>query len=150
MRLRKKQRLYVVFGSVLLLGGAAALVLTALGQNVAFFLTPSQVAAHEVPDARNFRIGGLVVAGSVQHEGDGSVRFSLTDQKSQVPVRYAGVLPDLFREGQGIVAQGQLGSDGTFVATEVLAKHDERYMPREVVDALKANGTWQHDAEAAP
>ena len=86
----------------------------------------------------------------VQHEGDGSVRFLLTDQKSEVLVRYAGLLPDLFREGQGIVAQGQLGSDGTFVAKEVLAKHDERYMPREVVDALKANGTWQHDVKAAP
>ena len=149
MRLRKKQRLYIVLGSLVLLGSAAALVLTALGQNVAFFVTPSQVAAHEVPNARNFRIGGLVVAGSVRHEGDGSVRFRLTDQKNDVPVQYAGVLPDLFREGQGIVAQGQLSADGTFLAKEVLAKHDERYMPREVVDALKANGTWQHDGKVA-
>jgi cytochrome c-type biogenesis protein CcmE len=150
MRLRKKQRIYVVLGSLVLLGGAAALVLTALDQNVAFFVTPSQVAAHEVPDARNFRIGGLVVAGSVEHGGDGSVRFRLSDTKSEVPVQYAGVLPDLFREGQGIVAQGELDPDGTFRAREVLAKHDESYMPKEVVDSLKASGMWKHaDTPAA-
>jgi len=149
MRLRKKQRLYVVLGSLVLLGGAAALALTALDQNVAFFVTPSQVAAHEVPNARNFRIGGLVVAGSVERGGDGSVLFRLTDTKSEVPVHYAGVLPDLFREGQGIVAQGELDPDGTFRAREVLAKHDESYMPKEVVDSLKASGVWQHEGEAA-
>ena len=143
MRLRKKQRLYMVLGSLVLLGGAAALVLTALDQNVAFFVTPTQVVAREVPQARNFRIGGLVVAGSVVRDGDGTVRFSLTDTRSEVQVQYAGVLPDLFREGQGIVAQGELEPDGTFMAREVLAKHDESYMPKEVVDSLKASGTWQ-------
>jgi cytochrome c-type biogenesis protein CcmE len=149
MRLRKKQRFYLVLGSLVLLGGAAALVLTALDQNVAFFVTPTQVAAREVPDARNFRIGGLVVAGSVIRDGDGSVQFRLTDTKSEVPVRYAGVLPDLFREGQGIVAQGELAPDGTFRAREVLAKHDESYMPKEVVDSLKASGTWKPEKGAA-
>ncbi|HEX2526504.1 MAG TPA: cytochrome c maturation protein CcmE [Geminicoccus sp.] len=146
MRLRKKQRLYVVVGSLALLGGAAALVLTALDQNVAFFVTPTQVAERELPEARNFRIGGLVVAGSVAHDADGTVHFRLTDTKSEVPVQYAGVLPDLFREGQGIVAQGQLDEAGVFLAREVLAKHDESYMPKEVVDSLKASGVWQHEA----
>ncbi|WP_035485449.1 cytochrome c maturation protein CcmE [Geminicoccus roseus] len=148
MRLRKKQRLYVVLGSLVLLGGAAALVLTALDQNVAFFVTPSQIAANEVPSARNFRIGGLVVAGSVERGDDGSVRFRLTDTKNEVAVQYAGVLPDLFREGQGIVAQGELEPGGLFRAREVLAKHDENYMPKEVVDSLKASGVWQHEGEA--
>ncbi|WP_191060161.1 cytochrome c maturation protein CcmE [Geminicoccus harenae] len=150
MRLRKKQRLYLVLGSLVLLGGAAALVLTALEQNVAFFVTPSQVAAREVPEARNFRIGGLVVAGSIVHDGDGVVRFRLTDTQQEVPVQYAGVLPDLFREGQGIVAQGELEPDGTFRAVEVLAKHDESYMPKEVVDSLKDAGVWQHDGSGVP
>jgi cytochrome c-type biogenesis protein CcmE len=146
MRLRKKQRLYVVIGSLALLGGAAALVLTALDQNVAFFVTPTQVAAREVPDARNFRIGGLVVEGSITHDANGTVHFRLTDTNSEVPVQYAGVLPDLFREGQGIVAQGQLDG-GVFLAKEVLAKHDENYMPKEVVDSLKASGVWQHEGD---
>ena len=149
MRLRKKQRFYVVIGSLVLLGGAAALVLAALDQNVAFFVTPTQVATNEVPDARNFRIGGLVVAGSVTRDAAGAVHFRLTDTKSEVPVQYAGVLPDLFREGQGIVAQGELDASGTFMAREVLAKHDESYMPKEVVDSLKASGTWQPEEGAA-
>ena len=145
MRLKKRQRLYVVVLSLVLLGGAAALVLTALNQNIAFFVTPTQLAAAEVPAGRNVRIGGLVVAGSIVHGPDGSVRFELSDTKNQVEVSYQGILPDLFREGQGIVAQGRLDEHGEFRASEVLAKHDESYMPKEVVDSLKAAGVWQHD-----
>ena len=140
MRPRKQQRLILVVLAVLLLGGASGLVLFALSDSVAFFVTPSEIAA-----GKGFRLGGLVVGGSVERSGnDGVVRFRLSDQVSEVPVRYQGILPDLFREGQGIVAQGVLGQDGVFTASEVLAKHDENYMPREVADALKQAGVWQH------
>jgi cytochrome c-type biogenesis protein CcmE len=149
MRLRKQQRLILVVLAVLLLGGASGLVLFALSDSVAFFVTPSEIAAGKVDADKRFRLGGLVVDGSVERAGnDGVVRFRLSDQVSEVPVRYQGILPDLFREGQGIVAQGVLGEDGVFVASEVLAKHDENYMPPEVADALKQAGVWQHGRQA--
>ena len=145
MRLRKQQRLILVVAVLLLLGGASGLVLFALSDSVAFLVTPSDLAAGKVDADERFRLGGLVVDGSVERGGnDGVVRFRLTDQVNQVPVRYQGILPDLFREGQGIVAQGVLGPDGVFTASEVLAKHDENYMPPEVADALKQAGVWQH------
>ena len=145
MRLRKQQRLILVVLAVLLLGGASGLVLFALSDSVAFFVTPSDIASGKVDVDRRFRLGGLVVDGSVERPGnDGVVRFRLSDQVREVPVRYQGILPDLFREGQGIVAQGVLGQDGVFVASEVLAKHDENYMPPEVADALKQAGVWRH------
>ena len=150
MRLRKKQRLLLIVLVLGLLGGATALVLAALSESVAFFATPSDIAAGRVEEGKRFRLGGLVVPGSVEHVGgDGTVRFALTDQAEEVRVTYRGLLPDLFREGQGIVAQGTIGEGGTFVASEVLAKHDEAYMPPEVAEALKRAGAWQHDAEAA-
>jgi cytochrome c-type biogenesis protein CcmE len=144
MRLRKQQRLILVLLAALLLGGASGLVLFALSDSVAFFVTPTDVASNKVDIDRRFRLGGLVVEGSIERPGnDGLVRFRLTDQAHEVPVRYRGILPDLFREGQGIVAQGVLGADGVFSATEVLAKHDEKYMPPEVAQALKQAGVWR-------
>ncbi len=144
MRLRKQQRLALVIVSLVLLGGATALVLLALSDSIAFFVTPSDIATARVAVDKRFRLGGLVVPGSVERTGeDGTVSFELTDQAHEVRVRYQGLLPDLFREGQGIVAQGRLGPDGVFVADEVLAKHDEKYMPREVAEALKRAGLWR-------
>ena len=121
---------------VVALGAAAALVLNAFEQNLVFFFTPSQVAAHEAPQGRTFRIGGMVEKGSVKREGV-EVRFLVTDTAKTIPVLYSGALPDLFREGKGVVAQGQLGADGVFRASEVLAKHDENYMPPEAKFAVE-------------
>ena len=118
------------------LGIAAALVLSAFQKNLVFFFTPSQVAANEAPQGRSFRIGGMVVPGSLKREGV-NVEFTVTDTAKSMRVTYRGQLPDLFREGKGVVAQGQLGADGMFRASEVLAKHDENYMPPEAADAVK-------------
>jgi cytochrome c-type biogenesis protein CcmE len=123
------------------LGVATALVLNAFQSNLVFFFTPSQVASNEAPRDRAFRVGGLVEAGSVVREKDAlTVRFRVTDTAKTIPVVYTGILPDLFREGKGVVAQGKIGADGTFRASEVLAKHDENYMPPEAADALKKAG----------
>jgi cytochrome c-type biogenesis protein CcmE len=123
------------------LGIAATLVLNAFQSNLVFFLTPTQVVAHEAPHDRSFRIGGLVEEGSVARDKDGlTVRFRVTDTAKTIPVVYVGILPDLFREGKGVVAQGRIGGDGVFKATEVLAKHDENYMPPEAAEALKKAG----------
>jgi cytochrome c-type biogenesis protein CcmE len=143
VRLRKQQRLILVIAVLVLLGGASGLVLFALSDSVAFFVTPSDIATGKAEADKRFRLGGLVVAGSIERD-DSVVRFRLTDQANEVLVRYQGILPDLFREGQGIVAQGTLGADGVFVASEVLAKHDESYMPPEVAEALKQAGVWRH------
>ena len=125
------------------LGIAAALVLAAFEKNLVFFFTPSQVAANEAPQGRTFRIGGMVLEGSVKREGV-EVRFTVTDTAKNIPVLYSGPLPDLFREGKGVVAQGQIGPDGVFRAREVLAKHDENYMPPEAAHAVeKAQKTLQ-------
>ena len=122
-----------------MLAVAAGLVLTALNSNIVFFYTPTQVANAEVPRERNFRIGGLVAPGSVQRDGT-RVSFIVTDNVNHVPVAYTGSLPDLFREGKGVVAQGRLEANGNFVASEVLAKHDENYMPPEAEEALRQAG----------
>jgi cytochrome c-type biogenesis protein CcmE len=135
MKPRHKRMAAIAFGLVAL-GIATALVLTAFQKNLVFFFTPSQVAANEAPSGRTFRIGGMVVAGSVKREGV-EVRFAVTDTAKSVPVVYRGALPDLFREGKGVVAQGELGHDGVFRAREVLAKHDENYMPPEAAHALE-------------
>ena len=120
------------------IGIAIALVLSAFQSNLVFFFSPTQVAAHEAPQGRAFRIGGLVEAGSLVREADSlTVRFRVTDTARTIPVVYTGLLPDLFKEGKGVVAQGTLGADGTFRATEVLAKHDENYMPPEAKAALE-------------
>lgn len=141
----RKKRLISVGLIVAGMAVAAYLILTAFNQNLMYFYSPTQVLAGEAPPSRPFRIGGLVVRGSVNRSGDSlAVRFTLTDMAKDVDVTYNGILPDLFREGQGIVANGTLGADGVFVASEVLAKHDENYMPPEVKQALaaaKANGT---------
>jgi cytochrome c-type biogenesis protein CcmE len=134
----RHKRLIAIAGGVAALGIAAALVLSAFQQNLVFFFTPTQVAANEAPQGRAFRIGGLVEPGSVKRQADGvTVRFVVTDTVKAIPVTYRGVLPDLFREGKGVVTQGRLDAGGTFVASEVLAKHDENYMPPEAAEALK-------------
>jgi len=132
----RHKRLAAMALGVAALGVAAALVLNAFEQNLVFFFTPSQVAAKEAPQGRSFRIGGMVEKGSVQREGV-EVRFRVTDTARTIPVVYSGALPDLFREGKGVVAQGQLGADGVFRAREVLAKHDENYMPPEAAHAVE-------------
>ncbi len=142
MRLYKRQRLVLALVALLLLGGATTLVLTAMGESIAYFATPTEVSERQVEPGRRLRIGGLVVDGSVVRGADGTVQFRLTDTNAEVPVAYKGLLPDLFREGQGIVAQGAVDGGGVFMADEVLAKHDERYMPKEVADSLKAQGVW--------
>jgi cytochrome c-type biogenesis protein CcmE len=137
---RTKRALWIVSG-LAGLGVAASLVLNAFQSNLVFFFTPTQIATNEAPHDRAFRMGGLVEAGSVQREKDGlTVHFRVTDTAKTIPVVYTGILPDLFREGKGVVAQGRLGSDGVFKASEVLAKHDENYMPPEAADALKKAG----------
>jgi cytochrome c-type biogenesis protein CcmE len=133
----RHKRFAMIAAGIVALGVTAALVLSAFRQNLVFFFTPSQVAANEVPKDRTFRIGGLVEPGSVQRQADGvTVRFVVTDTAKSIPVIYRGVLPDLFREGKGVVTQGRLDSDGVFRATEVLAKHDENYMPPEAAEAV--------------
>lgn len=139
---RQRQRLGYLVLLVVGLGGAAALTLRAFEANLLFFFTPTQVAAGEIIPARPFRIGGLVADGTVvHHEDDLRVTFAITDTVSEVQVSYSGVLPDLFREGQGVVVRGRLAADGGFVASEVLAKHDENYMPPEAAAALEAART---------
>jgi len=132
----RHKRITAIAVSVAALGIAAALVLSAFQKNLVFFFTPSQVAANEAPQGRSFRIGGMVVPGSLKREGV-NVEFTVTDTAKSMRVTYRGQLPDLFREGKGVVAQGQLGVDGMFRASEVLAKHDENYMPPEAADAVK-------------
>jgi cytochrome c-type biogenesis protein CcmE len=143
----KRKRLWLVVGSLAVFGAAVALVLGALDDNLVFFFSPSQVVDRHIAPGKHFRLGGLVEAGSVKKNGQ-EVRFVVTDTRSTVAVTYKGLLPDLFREGQGVVAEGTLGRDGVFVAREVLAKHDERYMPPEVAKAIKEAGQWR-DGNAA-
>lgn len=137
MKTRHK-RLILVSAGLGTLGLAAWLVLSAFQQNMVFFFTPTQVFSGEAPKGRSFRIGGMVEDGSVKRQADGvTVGFVVTDNAQKIPVTYKGILPDLFKEGKGVVAQGKLGADGGFVAEEVLAKHDENYMPPEAAYALK-------------
>ena len=138
---RRRQRLVLVGLMLCAVGAAVAFGLNAFRSNLMLFHTPTDVASGGVEPGRPFRIGGMVVDGSVERGGqDLAVRFAVTDTARSVPVRFSGILPDLFREGQGIVATGKLGPDGTFVADEVLAKHDENYMPPEVAEALERAG----------
>jgi len=145
---RKTRRLYLLIVSLGLLGVAVALVLAALKKDIVFFLSPSELTTKPPAIGQAIRIGGLVEAGSIQKQGtDGTILFKVTDLKSTVGVRYRGILPDLFREGQGVVVEGSLDELGQFVASEVLAKHDEKYMPPEVAKALKASGRWQETGD---
>ena len=146
---RKRRRLWIVVISLLLLSAATALILTAFRDSIVFFYTPTELAEKPVAPGRPLRIGGLVEDGSVTRTGD-VIHFRVTDMKSTLPVVYKGILPDLFREGQGVVAEGTLGTDGTFQARQVLAKHDENYMPPEVAAALKKSGEWHPETAAPP
>ncbi len=150
---RKGRRLVLIGAGVGVLALAAGLILSALNDTIVFFRTPTEVAEQHVAPGTRLRLGGLVEEGSVKKEGTHTA-FAVTDGNGVVKVSYSGILPDLFREGQGVVAEGTLQPDGTFVADSVLAKHDERYMPREVVDALKAQGKWKEgeiaEGAAAP
>ena len=138
---RKRRRLMLLGLTVLGLGTASTLALTAFQDNLLFFYSPSGVHAGKVANGQRFRLGGLVVRGSLKHLPDGeTITFTVTDTVYDVPVRYAGIVPDLFREGQGVVAHGRIGQDGTFVADELLAKHDEKYMPPEVAKAVQDAG----------
>ncbi|HEY2875879.1 MAG TPA: cytochrome c maturation protein CcmE [Reyranella sp.] len=138
----KRKRLWLLVASLCVLGAATALVLSSLSDNLVFFYSPTQMAEKHPGPERRLRIGGLVEQGSVKKDGQ-EIRFIVTDLKQTVPVVYRGILPDLFREGQGVIAEGTLGADGVFIAREVLAKHDEKYMPPEVARALKESGRWK-------
>ncbi|HEY8138559.1 MAG TPA: cytochrome c maturation protein CcmE [Methylocystis sp.] len=140
---RKAKRLTLIFGALAVLGLAAGMIMFALRDNIVFFYTPTQLAEkHPTPGAR-LRIGGLVKQGSLVKGESRDVSFVITDNEKDLATTYTGLLPDLFREGQGVVADGVLASDGKFRADSVLAKHDERYMPRDVAEALKKQGVWQ-------
>jgi cytochrome c-type biogenesis protein CcmE len=139
---RKQKRLAVIAGLAVVVALATTLVLVALRDQIVFFYSPSDVVARQVAAGTPIRLGGLVKDGSWVRAGQDN-SFVVTDGATDIPARYTGILPDLFREGQGVVAEGSLGPDGSFVATNVLAKHDENYIPKEVVDALKASGEWR-------
>jgi cytochrome c-type biogenesis protein CcmE len=139
---RKRLRLYLVLATLVVLGIAATLVLRALNEELVFFLSPTQIVEKQPNAGQQIRLGGLVETGSVEKSGE-TVAFSVTDLSNNVKVSYRGLLPDLFREGQGVVVEGAFDGSGQFVASEVLAKHDETYMPPEVAKALKESGRWQ-------
>ncbi len=145
----RHKRVAIVVGVVAAVGVATALVLNAFQSNLVFFYTPTQVAAQEAPSGRTFRLGGLVSVGSVKREST-TVEFSVTDTARTIRVHYVGILPDLFKEGKGVVAQGQMRSDGVFAAREVLAKHDENYMPPEAAEALERAARGRADAAPMP
>jgi cytochrome c-type biogenesis protein CcmE len=149
---RKSRRLTIIFSAVSLLALAAGLVLFALRDNVVFFYTPSEVVEKSVEPGTRLRLGGLVKKGSVQRDAGKSIKFIITDVNRELAVSYVGLLPDLFREGQGVVAEGVLETASTFRADSVLAKHDEKYMPRELTDSLKKQGYFKHGekSKAAP
>ena len=140
---KARRRLMVVAVAAPILAGATGLAMYALGDSVSFFYSPAQAKAAHVPAGRSIELGGLVENGSLIKASDGNVGFTITDRRADSRVVYKGDLPDLFREGQGVVTKGHYREDGVFVATEVLAKHDEKYMPREVSQALKASGEWR-------
>ncbi len=146
---RKQRRLTLIGAAGAVLAVAAALILYALTDRIVFFSSPSDVVAEHVAPGTRIRLGGLVADGSLVRDGS-SVRFAVTDGNATVPVAFTGILPDLFREGQGVVTEGVLAGDGSLAADTVLAKHDENYMPKEVVEALKAQGRWQEGADTAP
>jgi cytochrome c-type biogenesis protein CcmE len=147
---RKQRRLTLIGVAGCVLALALGLVLFAMNDTIVFFNSPADVQARNVQPGTRFRLGGLVRQGSVQRGGDQQVSFEVMDAQSSIRVSYTGLLPDLFREGQGIVAEGALDAAGIFRADTVLAKHDETYMPREVADALKKQGHWQGEANASP
>ena len=146
---RKQRRLVLIGSSLGVLGIAVGLILSAMSSSIVFFQSPTDVAEHHIPAGTRIRIGGLVKMGSVHRGDDLNISFKVTDGKHSIPVHYQGIVPDLFREGQGVVAEGKLGPGGVFDADTVLAKHDARYMPKEVVEALKKSGRWQEGEQTA-
>jgi cytochrome c-type biogenesis protein CcmE len=142
---RKQRRLVLIGSGLAVLAIAVALMMNALRDSIVFFNSPSDVAERHIGPGTRIRLGGLVKDGSVVRSNNLAVRFEVTDGKSEIPVTYQGLLPDLFREGQGVVAEGALNSSGVFAADTILAKHDETYMPKEVADALKKSGHWKDD-----
>ncbi len=147
---RKQKRAALILAGLALLGIAAGLVLYALKDTIVFFYTPSELAEKNVQAGQRFRLGGLVEIGSIVKGGGMAVRFDVTDTIKTITVSYQGQLPDLFREGQGVVAEGKLDASGNFIADTVLAKHDETYMPKDVADRLKEKGVWKEGKEASP
>jgi cytochrome c-type biogenesis protein CcmE len=147
---RKQRRLILIGSSLGVLAIAAALVLSALRDSIVFFNSPTDIAEKHPAAGTRMRVGGLVKPGSLQRGDNLQIRFDVTDGKSDIAVRYQGIVPDLFREGQGVVAEGVLRRDGSFLASNVLAKHDEKYMPPEVADALKRSGHWQEGSGGNP
>ena len=148
MHPKRKQKLILVGLMVGAVAIAAGFILNAFNKNIQLFFSPSEVVAGEVPEGAEFKVGGLVAADSVKRVGDGlTVEFALTDNGETIPARYTGILPDLFREGQGTISVGKLDDDGVFIAKKVLAKHDENYMPPEVADALNKQKAAQHGAD---
>lgn len=146
---RKQRRLTLIGLAGVVLVVAAGLVLYALSDRIVFFNSPSDILAKAPAPGQRLRLGGLVAEGSVVKGADGEVDFAVTDGNASIPVKYLGILPDLFREGQGVVAEGTVGADGAFAADTILAKHDENYMPKEVVEALKKQGVWQEGGAQA-
>jgi cytochrome c-type biogenesis protein CcmE len=146
---RKQRRLILIGSSLGVLGIAVGLVLSAMSNSIVFFQSPTDVVEHHLAPGTRIRIGGLVKPGSLKKGDNLRIRFEVTDGKHDIPVRYQGIVPDLFREGQGVVAEGKLGPGGIFDADTVLAKHDERYMPKEVVEALKKSGRWKEGEQTA-
>jgi len=142
---RKQRRLTMILSAIAVLGVALGLVLFAMRDNIVFFYSPAEIVAKEVKPGTRLRLGGLVKEGSIERGADRFVSFTVVDTLSEVRVRYRGLLPDLFREGQGVVAEGTLEEGGSFSADTVLARHDENYMPREVADSLKKQGHWMVD-----
>jgi cytochrome c-type biogenesis protein CcmE len=145
---RKQRRLVLIGGSLGVLALAAVLVLSALKDSIVFFNSPSDVVEKNLQPGSRIRLGGLVKPGSLERGEQLAVRFEVTDGNRAIAVRYQGILPDLFREGQGVIAEGMLESGGAFKADSILAKHDEKYMPKEVADALKKQGHWKEEAGA--
>jgi len=146
---RRQRRLVLIGSAMAVLAAAIGLVLNAMRDSIVFFSTPSEIAEKHIAPGKRFRLGGMVSPGSVVRGNDLKVTFEVTDGNTTVPVSYGGALPDLFREGQGVVTEGKLDSTGTFVADTVLAKHDENYMPKDVADALKKQGHWKDDYAGA-
>jgi cytochrome c-type biogenesis protein CcmE len=143
---RKQRRLALIGSGLGVLACAAALILASLHDSIVFFISPSDIAENKAAPGERVRLGGLVKLGSVERGDNLQVRFEVTDGNKDIPVNYRGIVPDLFREGQGVIAEGHVEPGGTFKADTVLAKHDERYMPREVVEILKKQGRWQDGA----
>lgn len=142
---RKQRRLVLIGAAMLVLATATGLVLNAMRDSIVFFSTPAEVEAKHIAPGKRFRLGGMVRPGSIARDDNLVVKFDVTDGNQTIPVAYRGALPDLFREGQGVVAEGKLDAAGVFVADTVLAKHDETYMPKDVADALKKQGHWKTD-----